>query len=410
MAALGWIDFSKKDRDRVNTILELLKPEGQVDELGIGTMRDALADTLFPSISTIQTRAKYFFIIPYILYDFLRLPPSDRRKKSPISYLQEQEYEIMYDLADAYNRQEGHGVIGVTKSRELKEKVARRPSEIYWNGLNTLKCLDSKGLSANAFLNRANKINAETLVHAIAEEGHGDDSDAGFENYFNVKVPVSLDWRTGINLELNETEATFLKDAIIDLKGSVLAAVLENDTLYDFFTASNSFVDFAKASINHIGSPQLIKNMELAHDFAILMEGAHIAYNQELQKQFLATDCFDGDWEKWYYNLADNMFDLKGFDPEDIFYYAPTTRPQTKDFVTEWLNLVKAEQLDNDKKQKLIRTQELQAKRKKARLQYHQKDDVKQGKRIGLRLLDYRFERSKTILQDIKMGLVNAGR
>lgn len=409
MASLGWIDFSKKDRDRVNTVLELLRPEGQVDELGIGTMRDALADALFPGISTIQTRAKYFFIIPYILYDFLRLPPSERKKKSPTSYLEEQEYEVMYDLADAYNREEGHGVIGVTKRREFKERVARRPSEVYWNGLNTLKCLNSKGLSANAFLNRANKINTETLVHAIAEEGHGDDLDAGFENYFNINIPISLDWRTGINLELNESEASYLKDAIIDLKDSILAAVLENHTLYEMFTASNSFVDFAKVSIHHISSPQLKKNIVLAHDFAILMEGAHIAYNQELQKQFLAADCFEDTWEKWYHTLNDNMFNLEGFQPEDIFYYAPTTRPQTKLFVTEWLSLVKGKQLDYDKKHKLIRAQELQAKRKKARLKYHQKDDVRQGKRIGLRQLDYRYGNAKIIVQDIKNGLENAG-
>jgi hypothetical protein len=410
MASLGWIDFSKKDRERVNTVLELLRPDGQVDELGIGTMRDALADTLFPGISTIQTRAKYFFIIPYILYDFLRLPPSERKKKSPTNYLEEQEYEVMYDLADAYNREEGHGVIGVTKSRELKEKVARRPSEVYWNGLNTLKCLDSKGLSANAFLNRANKINAETLVHTITEEGHGDDPDAGFENYFNVKVPVSLEWRTGINLELNEREASYLRDAILDLKDSVLAAVLESETLNDLFIASSSFVEFVKASIDIIDAPQLRKNMVLAHDFAILMEGAHIAYNQELQKQFLEIDAFEDAWDDWYQNLQNKMLDLAGFQPEDIFYYAPTTRPQTRLFVIEWLNLVRANRLDHDKKKKLIRAQELQAKRKKARLQYHQKDDVKQGKRIGLRLLDFRYNNAKIIVQDIKKGLENAGR
>ncbi len=38
MAELGWIDFSPKDRSRVGSILDLLRPEGQVDELGIGTI------------------------------------------------------------------------------------------------------------------------------------------------------------------------------------------------------------------------------------------------------------------------------------------------------------------------------------------------------------------------------------
>lgn len=61
MATIGWIDFSKNDKDRVGSILDMLRPEGMVDELGMGIIRDALANELFPGISTIQTRAKYFF-------------------------------------------------------------------------------------------------------------------------------------------------------------------------------------------------------------------------------------------------------------------------------------------------------------------------------------------------------------
>ena len=64
MAQIGWIDFSPDHRDRVAAVLDMLKPEGVVDELGIGSIRDAFADQMFPGISTIQTRAKYFFIVP----------------------------------------------------------------------------------------------------------------------------------------------------------------------------------------------------------------------------------------------------------------------------------------------------------------------------------------------------------
>ena len=61
MATIGWIDFSTNDRDRIGSVLDLLSPEGMVDELGLGPIRDALANQLFPGISTIQTKAKYFF-------------------------------------------------------------------------------------------------------------------------------------------------------------------------------------------------------------------------------------------------------------------------------------------------------------------------------------------------------------
>ena len=62
MLNIGWIDFSKKDRDIAMSVLRQLTEQGAMDELGIGTVRDAFSDILFPGTSTIQTRAKYLFL------------------------------------------------------------------------------------------------------------------------------------------------------------------------------------------------------------------------------------------------------------------------------------------------------------------------------------------------------------
>ena len=64
---LGWIDFSKDERNKVLSVIHLLDEPGAVDELGLGAIRDAFADYFFPGTSTVQTRAKYFLIVPYIL-------------------------------------------------------------------------------------------------------------------------------------------------------------------------------------------------------------------------------------------------------------------------------------------------------------------------------------------------------
>src|SRR5688572_30964597 len=121
MASIGWIDFSANDRNRVGSVLDLLRPEGMVDELGMGTIRDAMANQLFPGISTIQTRAKYFFIIPYILYEFQQLLTKKQAKgKVSSKYLEQREYEIMWQLGDYYNHQDNFGVIGVTRRKPQK--------------------------------------------------------------------------------------------------------------------------------------------------------------------------------------------------------------------------------------------------------------------------------------------------
>ena len=54
---LGWIDFSKEDRQKAFDVINLLSEQGAVDELGIGVIRDAFANYFFPGTSTIQTRA-----------------------------------------------------------------------------------------------------------------------------------------------------------------------------------------------------------------------------------------------------------------------------------------------------------------------------------------------------------------
>ena len=45
---IGWIDFSKEDREKVYDVLNLLQKKGTLDELGIGQIRDAFANRFFP--------------------------------------------------------------------------------------------------------------------------------------------------------------------------------------------------------------------------------------------------------------------------------------------------------------------------------------------------------------------------
>ena len=63
---LGWVDFTQEERKRITAIIKKLHGKTAVDEIGIGTIRDAFSDILFPGSSTVQTRAKYFVLIPRI--------------------------------------------------------------------------------------------------------------------------------------------------------------------------------------------------------------------------------------------------------------------------------------------------------------------------------------------------------
>jgi hypothetical protein len=63
---VAWLDHSADQQQRVREMLALFADQGTVDDLGIGTVRDAFSDLLFPGSSVIQTRARYFLFVPWI--------------------------------------------------------------------------------------------------------------------------------------------------------------------------------------------------------------------------------------------------------------------------------------------------------------------------------------------------------
>jgi hypothetical protein len=62
----GWLDHDPSERERSQRILVLFHEKESRDELGLGSVRDAFADLLFPGTSTIHTRVRYFLFIPWI--------------------------------------------------------------------------------------------------------------------------------------------------------------------------------------------------------------------------------------------------------------------------------------------------------------------------------------------------------
>ena len=74
MSSLAWIDFDEAERQRAQRIMALFQERETRDELGLGGIRDSIADHLFPGTSTIQTRLRYMLFIPWL---FRRLEGRD---------------------------------------------------------------------------------------------------------------------------------------------------------------------------------------------------------------------------------------------------------------------------------------------------------------------------------------------
>jgi hypothetical protein len=65
-SSFAWLDTSERDKRRALDVIDLFQQKETVDELGLGSVRDTIADILAPGTSTIQTRARYFFFIAWI--------------------------------------------------------------------------------------------------------------------------------------------------------------------------------------------------------------------------------------------------------------------------------------------------------------------------------------------------------
>ena len=65
-SSFAWLDYCESERRKALDLIHAFRDQGTLDELGIGTTRDALSDLLFPGTSNIQTRAKYHLFIPWM--------------------------------------------------------------------------------------------------------------------------------------------------------------------------------------------------------------------------------------------------------------------------------------------------------------------------------------------------------
>ena len=121
VSTFGWLDTDNEQRRKMLEVVDLFKEEGTVDELGIGSIRDALADALFPGTSVLQTRLRYVLFIPWLMQHACQ---GNRSSIEMSARFRESEYQLIYALGAG---DEKLGVIGNTARAKLK----RMPSSMY---------------------------------------------------------------------------------------------------------------------------------------------------------------------------------------------------------------------------------------------------------------------------------------
>ena len=130
-SSFTWLDYSENDRQKMQDVLDQLGERTTRDELGIGGIRDAFADLLFPGTTTIQTAAKYFLFVPWM---YVQLEQKNVPSKDVLAIVRKFEVELSKTLSAAAAEdvdEDVHGIIG----RRAGENLKRTASSVYWQGL-----------------------------------------------------------------------------------------------------------------------------------------------------------------------------------------------------------------------------------------------------------------------------------
>lgn len=395
---LGWIDFSKEERGKVLDVINLLSEEGTLDELGIAPIRDGFANVFFPGTSTIQTRAKYFLIVPYALADL------EHSKVNNPKVLLEQLDSIERLCGEKLIETSNEGIVG---SRSLKSGswVKRTPANIYWNGIRTFGIFTGGSMSLAEYVKASCMLKAQKKT--IKEQGNRneevdqndrDDSDAGgilSTSFWKLPFYESDSWRDTLRIGLTAQESRFLKLQIIENCGqTLLAFVLEN--FREDFAQLASFEDIEE-TLFPVMPNEMRTDYRLAKAFSDFIYGARIRYNVILSQGL--NEAANQAWSGYEPNMGTHA----KLDLDSIFARLKVRNPSLYHFLKDIQgNMTKGEV---DKLDGRIIKRECQLKTS-SRAKLMRVGEVDTNAWIGGGRLDYRFNTAKTIVQDIFDGEV----
>lgn len=390
---LGWIDFSKNERNKVLSVLDLLSEAGTLDELGISPIRDGFANLFFPGTSTIQTRAKYFLIVPYALKDM-----EYSSETNPNRMLRAfDEVERMCGKRFLENGKDTEGIIG---SRSLGQNrwVKRTPADIYWAGLRNYGIFTGGNLSLAEYVRAICALKSQkTTLSRLgnrndnAEEFDSDDKDAGelFKMQF-WKLPTYLSgWDKNLTIALTEEEGAFPESQIVRAYPDSLLAYILKKKVTEIF-ACDSFQ--ALSGLMHTFPDQIQSDYALACDFSDFLYILRTIYNM------IVSDGKNETAESEWNNLQSSLLKIAEVDIDAIFARLEIYH---NTFLYSFLKKEKALMLANDLEgmKTEIKRRERELKQTRAKTMHPGEFDSKTW--YGGGALDYRFGNAKVIIKDI---------
>ncbi len=223
---IGFVSFNQEALNRANKVMKLLQGQGAIDELGLGRIRDAFSNTMFPGMSVLQTRAKYFLILPALYAHLEKKRIADAREARTIV----RDYEVKITRRLMYgSEKDAGGIIGADSLRNREKYVKYDPTYVYQAGMETYGLLKTSG---NFYATLAERSAVRDSQPKKMRGGETEDSDdlAGLHQLF---LTCGEDYRfessEPLDIELSSLEAEYLKSRIINaVPGALISEILDS--------------------------------------------------------------------------------------------------------------------------------------------------------------------------------------
>lgn len=273
---LGYIHNSREEQTRVLQVLKMTSESVALDELGIGRIRDAFADRMFPGISTLQKHMKYFSLMPQ-LYRKATEKRYNRPNevKAEIVRLERIMTKNLCESSPGKGGITGSDMIG----KDWTNYVKYDPAYIYNSGLQTFEILRSSQLYDLIYSASKALHNAPKASKSEDEDTNDDASDKSGLFQFCSFPNVDYDFTQRCSLDLTVEDKAFITDHILKAeacKGTLLRYIVDNP---DFVIAGK----FEQIPTNLLPA-SLAEVQDLARRFADFMYIVHIRYNYIFSK------------------------------------------------------------------------------------------------------------------------------
>ena len=392
---LSWLDTDSRQRDQAMAVLDAFRDRTTVDELGVGSIRDAITQQLFPGSSVLHTRARYLLFIPWLVADAMTAKDAD----AAVAELRRGEVRLIDVLAESDDQQ---GLIG----GQARANLRRMPSAMYWAALRNYGISTSRASIAGllrdgvAFTAEARRAPRE------ADDEHGPALlRPGIDPHALLLRP--RDWPQEASFALTPDEADYLR-------GRIMAS--HPESLYAWFLREEVEVETAERFVwEHPRAAEFPAAMatwvEHGRAFSVLNRGAALLYNLQLaeaSEDAERTERYRADLVEWRATV-DGPDDLRDWSLDAFWRLlaranARISRP-TRTFVDHWHGLVASGSgiVDDDGARELIAHRERSLKGPRARLVNPSALNAWSGA-SALGQLQYNWPIARRIIADIHTG------